>query len=79
MPPTSGPFSITVPSIATSPPPPNQALNALVFLHHDVLERPWGEVGAIERADRPKRRPTVTCYKRANIRDGFRNCWATST
>jgi site-specific recombinase XerD len=37
----------------------NQALNALVFLYDDVLDRPLGEIGAIERADRPKRLPTV--------------------
>ena len=37
----------------------NQALNALVFLYDDVLDRPLSEIGAIERADRPKRLPTV--------------------
>jgi len=37
----------------------NQALNALVFLYDDVLDRPLGDIGAIERADRPKRLPTV--------------------
>lgn len=37
----------------------NQALNALVFLYDDVLERPLGDIGSIERADRPKRVPTV--------------------
>jgi integron integrase len=37
----------------------NQALNALVFLYDEVLDRPLGDIGAIERADRPKRLPTV--------------------
>jgi integron integrase len=37
----------------------NQALNALVFLYDDVLDEPLGDIGAIERADRPKRLPTV--------------------
>jgi len=37
----------------------NQALNALVFLYDDVLDRPLGDVGEIKRADRPKRLPTV--------------------
>ena len=37
----------------------NQALNALVFLYDDVLDRPLGDIGTIERADRPKRLPTV--------------------
>jgi len=37
----------------------NQALNALVFLYDHVLDEPLGDIGAIERADRPKRLPTV--------------------
>ena len=37
----------------------NQALNALVFLYDHVLDEPLGDIGAIERADRPKRAPTV--------------------
>lgn len=37
----------------------NQALNALSFLYKAVLRDPLGEVGTIERADRPKRLPTV--------------------
>ena len=37
----------------------NQALNALVFLYDDVLDRPLGEIGEIKRADRPRRLPTV--------------------
>lgn len=37
----------------------NQALNALVFLYDDVLDEPLGEIGTIERAQRPKRLPTV--------------------
>jgi len=36
-----------------------QALNALVFLYDHVLDEPLGDIGAIERADRPKRLPTV--------------------
>jgi len=48
----------------------NQALNALVFLYDDVLERPLGEVGAIERADRPKRLPTV--LSRSEVQRLFR-------
>lgn len=37
----------------------NQALNALVFLYDAVLDQPLGDVGTIERVDRPKRLPTV--------------------
>jgi integron integrase len=37
----------------------NQALNALSFLYDRVLESPLGDIGAIERADRPRRLPTV--------------------
>jgi integron integrase len=37
----------------------NQALNALTFLYEQVLDAPLGDVGTIERADRPKRLPTV--------------------
>jgi len=37
----------------------NQALNALAFLYDHVLERPLGDIGTIERADRPRRLPTV--------------------
>lgn len=48
----------------------NQTLNALVFLYDDVLERPLGEVGAIERADRPN-----DCL-RACRKQRFRPCFA---
>jgi integron integrase len=48
----------------------NQALNALVFLYDEVLDRPLGDVGAIERADRPKRLPTV--LSREEVRRLFR-------
>jgi integron integrase len=37
----------------------NQALNALVFLYDHVLDQSLGDIGTIERADRPKRLPTV--------------------
>jgi integron integrase len=37
----------------------NQALNALVFLYHRVLEHPLGDFGEIVRAKRPKRLPVV--------------------
>jgi integrase-like protein len=37
----------------------NQALNALVFLYKDVLERPLGDVGGVVRARRPQRLPVV--------------------
>jgi len=37
----------------------NQALNALTFLYEEVLDTPLGDIGTIERADRPKRLPTV--------------------
>jgi integrase len=37
----------------------NQALNAIVFLYHQVLGRELGEFGHIQRAQRPKRLPVV--------------------
>lgn len=37
----------------------NQALNALVFLYKNVLERPLGEVADVVRARRPQRLPVV--------------------
>jgi len=37
----------------------NQALNALVFLYRNVLERPLGDCAGIVRAKRPQRIPTV--------------------
>jgi integron integrase len=36
-----------------------QALNALVFLYHRVLQKPLGQFRDIERAKRPQRRPLV--------------------
>jgi integrase len=36
-----------------------QALNALVFLYHRVLQKPLGQFGDIARPKRPKRRPLV--------------------
>jgi integron integrase len=49
----------------------NQALNALKFLYDDVLDVPLGDIGTIERADRPRRLPTV--LSRAEVRRLFRN------
>ncbi len=37
----------------------NQALNALVFLYEQVLGVELGDLGPLDRADRPKRLPTV--------------------
>lgn len=37
----------------------NQALNAIAFLYEQVLDRPLGDLGDIERADRERRLPTV--------------------
>ncbi len=37
----------------------NQALNALVFLYNQVLERPLGELGDFIRARRPRKLPVV--------------------
>jgi integron integrase len=37
----------------------NQALNALVFLYHQVLHLDLDDIGTIERAQRPRRLPTV--------------------
>ena len=38
-----------------------QALNALVFLYHRVLQKPLGQFRDIERPKRPQRRPLVLC------------------
>ena len=37
----------------------NQALNALLFLYEQVLGENLGDIGPLDRADRPKRLPTV--------------------
>ncbi len=37
----------------------NQALNALAFLYHQVLQQDLGELGAVVRPKRPQRLPTV--------------------
>ena len=37
----------------------NQALNALVFVYEQVLERPLGDMGTFQRAKRPRRLPVV--------------------
>ena len=44
----------------------NQALNALVFLYSQVLDRPLGDLGAFVRARRPRRLPVVLA--RAQVR-----------
>ena len=44
----------------------NQALNALVFLYEQVLQRPLGELGEFARVNRPARLPEVlTLSKRS--------------
>ena len=48
----------------------NQALNALTFLYEAVLDEPLGDIGTIERADRPRRLPTV--LSREEVRRLFR-------
>ena len=49
-----------------------QALNALVFLYHRVLQKPLGQFRDIARPQRPKRRPLVLskarCVRRRRIR-----------
>ena len=37
----------------------NQALNALVFLYHEVLQSPLGDLGEVARVTRPARMPAV--------------------
>jgi len=44
----------------------NQALNALVFLYHQVLEQDLGEIGEFARAKRPQRLPTVLTRDEVN-------------
>ncbi len=55
----------------------NQALNALVFLYDHVLEQSLDDIGAIERADRPKRLPTV--LSREEVQRLFRAMRANQT
>lgn len=43
----------------------NQALNALVFLYANVLERPLGDIGGVTRAKRPPRLPVVLTHDEA--------------
>jgi integrase len=43
----------------------NVALNALLFLYRDVLQQDFPELGAFERAKRPRRLPTV--FTRAEV------------
>ena len=45
----------------------NQALNAIVFLYKQVLNRDLGDFGSMERAKRPKRLPTVLTKDEANL------------
>jgi site-specific recombinase XerD len=40
----------------------NQALNALVFLYRQVLEKPLGDIGEFSRAKRPRRLPVVLSH-----------------
>lgn len=47
----------------------NQALNALMFLYEQVLEMELGDIGPVDRADRPKRLPTV--LSRSEVRRLF--------
>ena len=37
----------------------NQALNALVFMYKEVVQKDIGDIGQFDRAKRPERRPTV--------------------
>jgi len=39
----------------------NQALNAVVFLYKQVLNRNLGDFGNMQRAKRPKKLPTILC------------------
>lgn len=48
----------------------NQALHALTFLYDAVLDQPLDEIGSNERADRPRRLPTV--LSRKEVRHLFR-------
>ena len=45
----------------------NQALNAIVFLYKQVLNRDLGDFGNMERAKRPKRLPTVLTKNEADL------------
>ncbi len=48
-----------------------QALNALVFIFAQVLERPLGEIGSFRHANRPRRLPTV--LSQAEVQTLFRH------
>jgi len=41
----------------------NQALNALVFLYHKVLDQPLGDIGEVTRARRARRLPVVLTHE----------------
>ena len=43
----------------------NQAFNALLFLYREVLHEALGELGEVERAQRPERLPTVLTREEA--------------
>ena len=43
----------------------NQALNALIFLYHQVLHKKLGDIGDVERAQREPRLPVVFSKKEA--------------
>lgn len=41
----------------------NQALNAIVFLYHHILDQPLGEIGNLSRANRPQRLSVVLFHQ----------------
>ena len=53
----------------------NQALNALAFLYHQVLQRELGEIGEIPRTKRPKNLPVV--FPPAEVRNVLNNLTGT--
>lgn len=44
----------------------NQALNALLFLHRDVLGAKWKEVSDLERGKEPEYLPVVPAMRKRN-------------
>jgi len=57
----------------------NGALNARLFLYRHVLQQPFPELGAIERAKRPQRMPTVFTPKEARaVLAQLRSCFKIS-
>lgn len=51
----------------------NQALNALLFLYREVLEKPLGYINGVVRAKRPKRLPVVLTRQEVRTIFGFLN------